>query len=94
MNDMTKMPSLGVGGLRILLVEDEPLAARRLTALLREVAPEATVVGQTESVRETVRWLAENPTPDLATRHLHHGLRRIRPAGLQSQQRGLPAETD
>lgn len=56
--------------MNILLVEDEPLAARRLTALLREVAPEATVVGQTESVRETVRWLdehrAENrQTPDL-----------------------------
>jgi len=51
--------------MNILLVEDEPLAARRLTALLREVAPDATVVGQTESVRETLRWLGENPPPDL-----------------------------
>lgn len=70
MNTLEKTPSLGVGGLRVLLIEDEPLAARRLTALLREVAPEATVVGQTESVRETVRWLDENraanrPSPDL-----------------------------
>jgi DNA-binding LytR/AlgR family response regulator len=49
----------------ILLVEDEPLAARRLEALLREVAPEARVVGQTESVRETRRWLEAHPVPDL-----------------------------
>ncbi len=51
--------------MNILLVEDEPLAARRLATLLREVAPEATVVGQTESVRETTRWLLANPAPDL-----------------------------
>jgi DNA-binding LytR/AlgR family response regulator len=51
--------------MNILLVEDEPLAARRLTTLLREVAPQATVIGQTESVRETLRWLQANPAPDL-----------------------------
>jgi DNA-binding LytR/AlgR family response regulator len=51
--------------MNLLLVEDEPLAARRLEALLREVAPEARVVGQTESVRETLRWLKANPRPDL-----------------------------
>lgn len=51
--------------MNILLVEDEPLAARRLSALVREVAPDATVVGQTESVRETVRWLQGHSAPDL-----------------------------
>lgn len=49
----------------VLLVEDEPLAARRLEGLLREVAPEAVVVGQTESVRQTVQWLQSHPMPDL-----------------------------
>lgn len=51
--------------MNILLVEDEPLAARRLATMLREVAPDATVVGQTESVRETLRWLGANAAPDL-----------------------------
>lgn len=51
--------------MNILLVEDEPLAAKRLAAMLREVAPDAQVVGQTESVRETLRWLALNRVPDL-----------------------------
>ncbi|MCY7351489.1 MAG: LytTR family DNA-binding domain-containing protein [Cytophagaceae bacterium] len=49
----------------ILLVEDEPLAAKRLATLLREVAPDAQIVGQTESVRETLRWLDAHPAPDL-----------------------------
>lgn len=49
----------------VLLVEDEPLAARRLETLLRDVAPDARVVGQTESVRETLRWLHAHPVPDL-----------------------------
>ncbi len=51
--------------MNLLLVEDEPLAARRLATMLREVAPDATVVGQTESVRETLRWLGTNQAPDL-----------------------------
>jgi two-component system response regulator LytT len=52
--------------MKILIVEDEAAALKRLTKLLAEVAPEAQVVANTTSVAATVEWLASNPPPDLA----------------------------
>lgn len=49
----------------IVIVEDEPLAVRRLEALLNEAEPAAAVVGRVESVRAFVRWWHQNPPPDL-----------------------------
>ncbi len=52
--------------MRILIVEDEAAALKRLTKLLAEIAPDAEVIANTTSVEATVKWFAENPAPDLA----------------------------
>lgn len=50
----------------ILIVEDEPIALRRLKKVLGEVSAECRVVGETGSVKSTVGWFAGHPAPDLA----------------------------
>lgn len=52
--------------MRILIVEDEAAAAKRLAKLITTIAPDATVVANTTSVAETVMWLKGNDAPDLA----------------------------
>lgn len=43
--------------MRVLIVEDETVAAENLTYLLRKVASEIEIAGYTESVDQTVEWL-------------------------------------
>lgn len=51
--------------MNILLIEDEPLAVQKLSGLLREIAPQITVVGQTDGIESSVEWLQTHPAPDL-----------------------------
>ncbi|TAE40743.1 MAG: DNA-binding response regulator [Runella slithyformis] len=51
--------------MKILIIEDEPLAARRMESLVRAVLPEAIVLGKLESIRASVKWFENNPQPDL-----------------------------
>lgn len=51
--------------LTAFIAEDEPPARERLIGALARVAPEVTVVGQTDSVKGTQAWLASHPAPDL-----------------------------
>lgn len=51
--------------MNVLIVEDEVAARENLIAILNKIAPDITVVGQTESVSQTVRWLSTNEAPDL-----------------------------
>lgn len=51
--------------MRVLIIEDEQLLARQITKLLTSIEPAATIVGQTGSVDATVKWLNDNPAPDL-----------------------------
>lgn len=51
--------------MNILIVEDEPLAAKRLQKLVLELEKDAVVTAQFDSVKRTVAWLAENAPPDL-----------------------------
>jgi two-component system response regulator LytT len=46
--------------MKVLIVEDEKLAVRKLTKLLEETAPELMVKGVTPSIEATVEWLLEN----------------------------------
>ena len=57
--------------MRVLIVEDETSSYENLLSILHEVAPETEVVGNTESVAETVRWLNENDKPDLIFMDIH-----------------------
>ncbi|MBK9760746.1 MAG: response regulator transcription factor [Flavobacteriales bacterium] len=52
--------------MKILIVEDEVAALKRMTKLLAEIEPSATIVANTTSVADTVEWLKANPAPDLA----------------------------
>lgn len=51
--------------MKILIVEDEELAVRKLQKTLADVDSTASVVGVTESIESTVAWLQKNPDPDL-----------------------------
>lgn len=51
--------------MKILIVEDEELAAKKLQKTLLSIDPEAEVAGITESIKSTVEWLEDNPAPDL-----------------------------
>jgi DNA-binding LytR/AlgR family response regulator len=51
--------------MNILIVEDEELAVKKLQKTLAAVDSTANVVGITESIKGTVDWLHENPSPDL-----------------------------
>src|SRR5215213_6007797 len=51
--------------MKILIVEDEDLAVRKLQKTLTDVDPEAEVVGVSESIEATVEWLQTHPAPDL-----------------------------
>jgi DNA-binding LytR/AlgR family response regulator len=51
--------------MNILIIEDEPEAAARLSSLLKEIRPDVRIVGSLDSVRSVVKWVGENPAPDL-----------------------------
>lgn len=50
--------------IKVLIVEDEPMAAARLSRSLSESFPDLQVIGTTTSVKGTLEWLENNP-PDL-----------------------------
>lgn len=57
--------------MRILIVEDETAAARNLQSMLLQLEPSAEIAGVTESVVDTVEWLADNQAPDLIFMDIH-----------------------
>ncbi|TNE57406.1 MAG: response regulator transcription factor [Bacteroidetes bacterium] len=57
--------------MNVLIIEDENAAARRLEKLLKEIAPEMTIIQQLDSIEASVLWLAQNPPPDLIFLDIH-----------------------
>lgn len=51
--------------MKILIVEDEDLAVKKLQKTLTSVDKDADVVGIADSIKATVEWLEQNPAPDL-----------------------------
>lgn len=51
--------------MKILIIEDEEPAFKRLQKMLREIEPDHTLVNQIVSVSSAVKWFAENDSPDL-----------------------------
>jgi len=51
--------------MKILIVEDEDLAVKKLQKTLTAVDAGAEVVGITDSIKSTVEWLGEHSQPDL-----------------------------
>ena len=51
--------------MKILILEDEILIAKGLIVLIKQLEPQAEVIGPMASVRETTDWLEQNEAPDL-----------------------------
>lgn len=56
--------------MKAIIIEDEPLAARNLQAVLDEIGG-VTVLAILETVAETVEWFESNAQPDLAFMDIH-----------------------
>ncbi|MBQ8957475.1 MAG: response regulator transcription factor [Bacteroidales bacterium] len=57
--------------MKVLIIEDEVLAAKALKKLLKEVEPEVEVMAVLETIEETVEWLGKHSTPDLVFMDIH-----------------------
>ena len=51
--------------MNVLIIEDEKPAAQHLTTLLRRYNNSLIVLDQLDTVKKAVRWLTEQPAPDL-----------------------------
>jgi two-component SAPR family response regulator len=57
--------------MKILIIEDEQAAVRRLQKLLLEMDTNNEVIGAPGTIESAVHWLNENPTPDLILMDIH-----------------------
>lgn len=51
--------------MRLLLLEDEPLVAKNVEKLVRQLLPDATIQGPLVSVENALAWFAQQSEPDL-----------------------------
>ena len=51
--------------MNVLIIEDEPTAARRLERLLKNYDAQTNIIDQLDSVDASIKWLQDNPAPDL-----------------------------
>lgn len=51
--------------MKVLIIEDEDLAVKKLQKTLKSVDPDAEIVGITDSITSTVAWLQQNEKPEL-----------------------------
>lgn len=51
--------------MKILLIEDEPLVAKNLENLVKEIDSSATILNTIGSVKEALEWFKQNPEPSL-----------------------------
>ncbi len=59
--------------MKILIVEDEPLAAAQLAANISALKPQAQILAVCDTIKSTVEWLKNNEAPDLAFFDIHLG---------------------
>lgn len=57
--------------MRILIIEDEEAAVKRLQKMLKEIAPESEVIDSLVSIKSAVQWVKNNPMPDLLLLDVH-----------------------
>ncbi|MBI1780446.1 MAG: DNA-binding response regulator, partial [Sphingobacteriales bacterium] len=57
--------------MRILIIEDEEAAVKRLQKMLKEITPESEVADSLVSIKSSVQWLKSNPQPDLVLMDVH-----------------------
>jgi len=57
--------------MKILIIEDEQAAVRRLQKLLSEIDTGNEVIGALGTIESAVHWFSENPAPDLILMDIH-----------------------
>ena len=57
--------------MKLLLIEDEDAAMRRLEKILLELEPNIEIVHKLDSVETSVNWLRTNPAPDIIFMDIH-----------------------
>ncbi|MEK7256076.1 MAG: LytTR family DNA-binding domain-containing protein [Bacteroidota bacterium] len=57
--------------MKVLIIEDEPAAARRLAKLVHEIDEQTEVVDSLDSVDSAVHWFEQNKLPDLIFLDIH-----------------------
>jgi len=57
--------------MKVVIIEDEEFAARRLECMIREIDPGIQIVAKLESVVESVEWFRKNPIADLIFMDIH-----------------------
>lgn len=57
--------------MKIVIIEDEAYATRRLENLIKEYNQEYQVVARLESVSESIEWFQKNDEPDLIFLDIH-----------------------
>ncbi|PSR56035.1 DNA-binding response regulator [Adhaeribacter arboris] len=51
--------------MRILIIEDETVAAERMLEMVQQIVPAAQIMGPADSIEESVQFLRTHPMPDL-----------------------------
>ncbi len=57
--------------MKILIVEDEAAAARRLNRMVRELHPTVDIIDNMESIKSVISWITVNGQPDLMLMDIH-----------------------
>ncbi len=57
--------------MKVLIVEDETVAFENLVEIIKEIDETIDIVGNTESIRQTISWLNKNIYPDLILMDIH-----------------------
>lgn len=57
--------------MKVVIIEDEEFAARRLERMINEVDPDIQIVAKLESVAESVEWFKNQAVPDLIFMDIH-----------------------
>lgn len=57
--------------MRVVIIEDEMYAAKRLENMIREFDPQIEIAAWLESVEESVEWFETNDEPDLIFLDIH-----------------------
>ncbi|NTW24460.1 MAG: response regulator [Lentimicrobium sp.] len=57
--------------MKIVIIEDEEFAARRLENMIRECDPTIVIPAKLESVSESIAWFKANEEPDLIFLDIH-----------------------
>lgn len=57
--------------MKVLIIEDEEAAAKRLAKLIKEIIPDVEILEILDSIEDAVEWFNSNPAPDIVLMDIH-----------------------